>query len=126
MNDAPANSASWIQIAVLEEFQGQRQIMRVVGGLEVLLLRVGGDIIAVNNHCTHLGKSLQGGRIMGTQLTCPFHGACFDLKSGAALSGPAVAPLHLFPARIDGENILVDLSKRPGKSTIGFGGDGPV
>ena len=126
MNAAPANSASWTQIAVLGDFQGQRQLARTVGDLAVLLLRVGGDVIALHNHCPHLGKSLQGGRIMGGQIICPFHGACFDLRTGAALSGPAVAPLHLFPTRIDGQNILVDLREKPRKLTVGFGGDGPA
>lgn len=119
-------NARWIQIATFQEFRGQRQLVRKVGNLDVLLLRVSGDVIAVYNHCTHVGKSLEGGRVMGGQITCPFHGACFDLQSGAAVSGPAVAPLHLFPVKIEGEDIHVDLSETPDKAAVDFCGGGTV
>jgi 3-phenylpropionate/trans-cinnamate dioxygenase ferredoxin subunit len=80
-----------------------------------------GEVIVLHDYCTHLGKPLAGGRVMGGQITCPFHGACFDLITGAAVSGPAVFPLHRFPARLEGENILADLSRRPPHLPAGFG-----
>jgi nitrite reductase/ring-hydroxylating ferredoxin subunit len=106
----------WTLVASLPDFRGQRQLVRKIGDLQVLLLRVGTEIIALHDSCTHLGKSLLGGRLMGGQITCPFHGACFDVQTGVALSGPAVAPLRRFPVQIDGECILVDVTKGPVKS----------
>jgi 3-phenylpropionate/trans-cinnamate dioxygenase ferredoxin subunit len=46
---------------------------------------------------------------MAGQITCPLHGACFDLRTGTALSGPAVAPLRRFEARIEGDRVEVRL-----------------
>jgi nitrite reductase/ring-hydroxylating ferredoxin subunit len=58
---------------------------------------------------------------MAGQITCPFHGACFDLKTGAAVSGPAVFPLQRFPARLEGDDVVADLSGRPLHPAAGFG-----
>jgi len=114
--NSTTDSSPWTLIASLRDFRGQRQLVRPVGELQVLLLRVGTEIIAMHDSCPHLGKSLLGGRLMGGHITCPFHGACFDVRSGIALSGPAVAPLRRLPLQIDGECILVDVTKGPVKS----------
>lgn len=108
-----AGSGHWICVASVEDLAAQRKLVRKIDGLEILLCRYGSEIAAVSNCCTHLGKPLDGGRVMGGQITCPFHGACFDLKTGAAISGPAVYPLPTFPVRVDEGKIFVNLEKRP-------------
>jgi nitrite reductase/ring-hydroxylating ferredoxin subunit len=107
----------------LSEFNGGRQLACRVRDLELLLLRVGSDVMVLHNNCTHLGKPLTGGRVMAGQITCPFHGACFDVNTGAAVSGPAVFPLHRFPARLEGDDVVADLSRRPLNPAAGFGRD---
>ena len=107
----------WTQIATLADFGTSRQLVVAYGGLSILLRKLNaglnGGLVALNNVCTHLGQPLAGGRVIAGQIICPFHGACFDLHTGAALSGPAVLPLHRFPVRVDGDAVWVDLSKRP-------------
>jgi len=102
----------WVPVASFADFRGQRQIVCSVGDLQLLLLRVGPEVIAVQDGCTHLGESLYGGRLMGGHITCPFHGACFDVATGEAVSGPAVAPLRRFRVQIDGDQIFVDVRNR--------------
>jgi nitrite reductase/ring-hydroxylating ferredoxin subunit len=102
-----ATGELWKQVATLADFGATRKLVRQVGGIEVLLVRVGADVVAVNNRCTHLGQPLDKGRVMSGQITCPFHGACFDLRSGAALSGPAVAGLVCHVVRLEGDSILL-------------------
>lgn len=102
------------RVAQVSEFSSSKRLVRTVDSVELLLLlRGANEVIALHNFCTHLGESLERGRIMGGQITCPFHGACFDLRSGTALSGPAVASLHVFPACLRGDEVFVDLSRRP-------------
>jgi 3-phenylpropionate/trans-cinnamate dioxygenase ferredoxin component len=103
----------WVYAASLDDFAAQRKLVRTIDGINILLCRYGSEIAALHNHCTHLGKPLDGGRIMGGQITCPFHGACFDLKTGSAVSGPAVYAAHVFPVRIEAEKIYVNLSEWP-------------
>jgi nitrite reductase/ring-hydroxylating ferredoxin subunit len=76
--------------------------------------------VVLHDYCTHLGESLYGGRVMAGQISCPFHGACFDLKSGAAVSGPAVSPLRVFPARLEDGVIWADLAERPANLSAGL------
>jgi 3-phenylpropionate/trans-cinnamate dioxygenase ferredoxin component len=104
----------WTPIASIGDFGVLRQLCRTVGGIEVLLLRFGTEIYALQNRCSHLGQPLLGGRTMGRQIICPFHGACYDIKSGAAISGPAVSPIQTFPVEIREGIIFVDTHRHTG------------
>lgn len=64
-----------------------------VGEDKVLLARVEGRIVAVSGACTHYSGPLEKGLRVGDTLRCPWHHACFSLKTGAALEAPALAPL---------------------------------
>lgn len=103
----------WLRIASISDFDSSRRLVREVEGIDILLLQLGKDIIALHNVCTHLGQPLDRGRIIAGQLICPFHGACFDLRTGAALSGPAIAALLSFPAKLENTEVLIDISKVP-------------
>ncbi|MET0544775.1 MAG: Rieske 2Fe-2S domain-containing protein [Caulobacterales bacterium] len=99
----------WTEAAALSDFGAARKLVCDVGGQSVLLCKVGLDIVAIRNSCTHLGEPLADGRIIAGQIHCPFHGACFDLRTGKALSGPAVAPLTKFDVRLDADKIFIKL-----------------
>ena len=97
-------SGIWVRLAALAEFGPSRKLVRAAAGEEILLCRSQGQVFALSNVCTHLGQPLAAGRLMSGQIHCPYHGACFDIRTGTALSGPAVAPLRYFPVELrDGE-----------------------
>src|SRR5690606_39070970 len=64
-----------------------------VGAADVLLVRLEDGVHAVGAHCTHYGAPLAEGRLADGHVHCPWHHACFDLRSGAASRAPAFAPL---------------------------------
>lgn len=64
-----------------------------VGDDPVILARVDGAIVAVGGACTHYSGPLKEGLRVGRTVTCPWHHACFDLTTGAALKAPALSPL---------------------------------
>src|ERR1700689_4439604 len=64
-----------------------------VGGDAVLLARRGADIFAVDAHCSHYHGPLADGLMVGETVRCPWHHACFDLRTGEALRAPALSPL---------------------------------
>src|ERR1700759_3833050 len=64
-----------------------------VGDDPVILARVDGVLVAVRGACTHYSGPLGEGLRVGATVNCPWHHACFDLRTGAALKAPALRPL---------------------------------
>jgi nitrite reductase/ring-hydroxylating ferredoxin subunit len=66
----------------------------------VLLVNLGGRILAVRNRCTHLDAPLADGRLIGERIICRRHGASFSLVDGRPTGGPAVFPIETFQTRV--------------------------
>jgi len=73
-------------------------------GETVALFNVEGKILAIGDTCTHVGGPLSEGDVSGTTVTCPWHGATFDLTTGKATGPPAQSATPCYDVRIeDGE-----------------------
>jgi 3-phenylpropionate/trans-cinnamate dioxygenase ferredoxin component len=81
-----------------------------VNGLSVLLIHTGDGLYAIENRCSHAEEPLACGRVKYGWISCPAHGARFDLETGEPLNPPATAPVRTFPVRIDGDAISVVLA----------------
>ncbi len=71
------------------------------GGEKVALFNVGGTIYAVSDTCTHAGGPLSEGQVDGTVVTCPFHGATFDLTTGSVTGPPAGSAVTCYQVRVE-------------------------
>ncbi|MFN2448427.1 MAG: Rieske (2Fe-2S) protein [Candidatus Baltobacteraceae bacterium] len=80
----------------------------VVDGIEVLLCNGGGTIYAVEDVCTHDGAPLDQGELEGCRIVCPRHGANFDVRTGEALTLPAILPLPTYRVRVENGEIFVE------------------
>ena len=79
-----------------------------LGGHDILLCNVDGTLYAVEDVCTHDGGALDAGELEGCRIMCPRHGAYFDVRTGAALTLPAILPLPTYSVRVSGDDVFVD------------------
>ena len=80
---------------------------RVVGGRELVICHTREGVFALDNICTHAHARLSEGRLRATRLSCPLHGACFDVRDGRVLGSPAEQPLPTHAVRVVDETIEV-------------------
>src|SRR5579864_2624479 len=78
-----------------------------VGGEAVLLVRRGAEVFAIGAICTHYSGPLADGLVVDGAVRCPWHHACFDLRSGEALRAPALAPVKKWNVVERGQRIFV-------------------
>src|SRR4051794_23768249 len=90
----------------LSEFSGDI-LLGHVGDEEVLLVRAGAEIFAIDAHCSHYHGPLAEGLVTGESIRCPWHHACFDLRTGEAARAPALTPLAVWQVDRKGDRIFV-------------------
>jgi len=78
-----------------------------VNGTAVCVARVGDEVFAVADTCTHSDASLSEGEVSGYKIECWLHGAEFDLRSGAALTPPATQALQSFKVQRNGNQLVI-------------------
>jgi NADPH-dependent 2,4-dienoyl-CoA reductase/sulfur reductase-like enzyme/nitrite reductase/ring-hydroxylating ferredoxin subunit len=105
----------------LTEFTGET-LLGHVGDQEILLVRTGGEIFAIDAHCSHYHGPLADGLVVGDSIRCPWHHACFDLRTGEAARAPALNPLAVWQVERYGEKIFVRNKREQPKPR----GKGPV
>lgn len=99
-----------------------KMLVGVVGDDEVLLVRQNGAVHAIGAHCTHYHGPLAEGLVVGNTIRCPWHHACFDLKTGEALAAPAFSPLGCWSVtERDGKIIVGAKKQQPPARSAGSG-----
>ncbi len=103
--------AERVRVASLAEIPpGSRKLVELAYDT-VAIFNVGGALYCIVDVCTHDGGPVAEGELEGCEITCPRHGARFDLRSGAALSMPATEPVPTFPVFVDGDDIFLELEE---------------
>jgi 3-phenylpropionate/trans-cinnamate dioxygenase ferredoxin subunit len=97
------------RVAVMDQVPTGTVKVVDVGELEIALCNVAGAIFAIANVCTHDGGPLGEGFLVDGKVECPRHGAQFDVRTGTARTLPAVIGVPVFPVKVSGEDILVDV-----------------
>ncbi len=80
-----------------------------VSGQKIALFNIGGTFYAIGDACTHRGGSLSMGTLEGTTVTCPLHGATFDVTTGKNLTLPAPSMVGSYKVRVEGNDVEVEI-----------------
>ena len=73
----------------------------------VLVANVGGAFYAIQDVCGHRHETLSKGTLWGYVIECPLHFACFDVRTGKLISGPASADVPTYKVRVEGDTVYV-------------------
>jgi nitrite reductase/ring-hydroxylating ferredoxin subunit len=96
--------AEFVKIATVDEIPEGEMRGWDVNGVRVGIANVDGEFYAFHDCCTHQQYTLTDSFLMGHRLTCDFHGASFDIRTGEVEALPATQDLPIFPVEVrDGE-----------------------
>jgi nitrite reductase/ring-hydroxylating ferredoxin subunit len=79
-----------------------------LAGKKIAIFNVNDKYYAIDDECTHAGGSLSEGEIDGVVVTCPWHGATFDVATGEVLSAPAFERVNSYKVQVVGEEIQIE------------------
>jgi nitrite reductase/ring-hydroxylating ferredoxin subunit len=97
-----------LSVALAEVAEGKPHVW-MAGEREIVICRTKEGIYALDNICTHAYARLNEGRLRGTRLICPLHGASFDVRDGRVLGAPATRPLSTHTLRVVGDRIEISV-----------------
>src|SRR6266481_3165992 len=80
-----------------------------VAGKKIALFNLEGSFYAIDDTCTHRGGPLSEGEVSGEEVTCPWHGAIYNIKTGAVLGPPAPRGVARYPVRVQGSDVEVEV-----------------
>ena len=87
---------------------GQGRLVNIEGK-EIVLFNIEGTFFALANACTHEEGPLAEGEVSGYEVTCPWHGASFDIRTGEVLCPPAYDDVARYNVRVTGTVIEVEI-----------------
>src|ERR1035437_1323558 len=111
---APPAGPDLVQGVAFSEFTGET-LLGHVGDQDVLLVRSGSGIFAIDAHCSHYYGPLAEGLVVGDSIRCPWHHACFDLRTGEATRAPALNALAVWQVEHEAGRVFVRRKREPQK-----------
>jgi naphthalene 1,2-dioxygenase system ferredoxin subunit len=106
---AQEQDGEWVTVAARSALADGDMIGVAVGGQQVALYNVDGEIYATDNVCSHAFALLSDGWLDGDVIECPLHAGRFEVKTGKGLGPPIPCDIKTLPVRIVGDDIQVDL-----------------
>ena len=108
----------FIHVAEVADVSDPGKILVEVDGEMIALFHVSGSFYAIDDVCTHDGGPLVDGELQDYTIACPRHGAKFDIRTGAALSMPAIRPTLAHDVKVENGSVSVRI-REPGSGPNG-------
>jgi nitrite reductase/ring-hydroxylating ferredoxin subunit len=101
--------ADFGMVAKTNEIEPGQARLVDVQGKQIALFNVDGKFFALANTCTHRGGPLAEGEISGHEVTCPWHGATFDVRTGEVVGPPAQQAVAPYGVRVTESDVEVEM-----------------
>ena len=99
----------FFSVGIIEDIPDGTRLFTRIGESPIVVFNIGGVFYAIADICSHDDSSLGDGDLEEFNIICPRHGARFDIKTGKALSLPAVVDIPVYPVRIQNGEVQVGL-----------------
>ncbi len=97
--------SSWVVIGSADELaNGERMVLQIDEKF-VAVFNVDGDYFAIEDRCSHDDGELADGTLNGCEIECSRHGAKFDIRTGKAMSAPAIVDIDSYEVKVEGEEL---------------------
>jgi naphthalene 1,2-dioxygenase system ferredoxin subunit len=103
-------SENWIDVLALESVPEGDVTSVNVGGQEIALYEVEGEVFATDNFCTHGAARMSDGFLEGREIECPLHQGRFDVCTGKAMCAPLTQDIRVYPVRIENKRVWVNMA----------------
>ena len=77
---------------------------------EIAVIKDGDEVFAIRDQCSHAAIPLSEGEVEDCLIECWLHGSTFDLRTGKPTTLPAFEPVPVYPVRVEGDDVLVDVT----------------
>lgn len=101
---------SYVRACSAAELPDEGALRVDIDGTPVVVVRSEGEVFALYDECTHAQVALSEGDVYDGTIECWLHGSCFDLQSGKPTALPATKPVQTYPAKVEGDDVLVSLN----------------
>jgi 3-phenylpropionate/trans-cinnamate dioxygenase ferredoxin subunit len=104
-------TAEYQRACAVADVEDGTAVRVVIDDVPVAVVRSEGEVYAIHDVCSHANVALSEGEIEDQTIECWLHGSRFDLVTGRPTGLPATQPVPVYPVKIDGDDILVAVSK---------------
>lgn len=105
---------TWIDLGAADEFCENTPVAKQAGGQPLAVFRLGDDVYALRDKCSHGNARLSDGYVEDGCVECPLHQGLIDIRSGAARSAPITTAVRSFPVRVVAGRVEVDVAEPAG------------
>jgi 3-phenylpropionate/trans-cinnamate dioxygenase ferredoxin subunit len=99
----------FVKVAELDNVKEGKLFSVEVEGEPVCLTKIEGIVYAFTDNCTHISGPLNEGGLQNCVVTCPWHGAQFDARTGKVVRGPARQDLYTYPVKVGEDGVYLSL-----------------
>lgn len=100
-----------VEVTALEQLPRDRGVKVTVGDRRIAMFRIGDDVFALGDRCSHAEASLSEGEIWDEAVECPRHGSEFDLKTGVPGALPATEPVPTYDVIVEDGTVYLTLEE---------------
>lgn len=98
-----------LKVTPLDQLPSDRGVRVIVGEHRIALFRIGDDVYAIGDRCSHAEASLSEGEVFDEAVECPRHGSEFDLRTGEPSSLPATSPVPTYQVGVEDGTVYLTL-----------------